>query len=181
VQLLRRRFALRDVETARDEVQRAAVVADHRLVRPRDQAASPVARQPMTDLRARLSGRPHVREHFAESAGLLGRDDELTCVRADHLLAGEAGRALAGVVEHEDATVGVEHADERLRRLGERGGEGVELTQAGKRTVGGSGHPSSVATSFSAATTPQDALPSRETRACTGGAIQRVPYSFEHV
>ena len=48
-----------------------------------------------------------------------GKFFEPARVTAEHLIAGVAGRPLAGVVEEEDSPALVEDADERLGRLGE--------------------------------------------------------------
>jgi hypothetical protein len=66
---------------------------------------------------------PDVGEHFAEGLRLLWRNDEVARVSAQNLLAREARRPLTGVVEEQDASIAVEDADERLRRLGENLGE----------------------------------------------------------
>src|SRR5262249_3830333 len=115
--------ACREVDPARDEVRRLAVVVEHRLVRPGDQVAATVLRGPVADLRAREARLPDVDEDFPERIGLLARNDEVARVAADDLVAAEPGRALAGVVEEDDSPGPVEHADERLRRLGEDLGE----------------------------------------------------------
>jgi hypothetical protein len=78
-----------------------------------------------------------------ERLALFGRDHELARVATEHLLAGETGHALAGVVEEQDAPPAVEHADEGLRRRGQRGGEvgGLEAARGGRS---GRGHGPSV-------------------------------------
>ena len=64
------------------------------------------------------------------------RDHEVARVAAHHLLAGEAGGALARLVEEQDAAVAIEHADERLRGLGEDPGEGLaDLEGSGLRRL----------------------------------------------
>src|SRR4029077_14022610 len=72
----------------------------------------------------------------AEGLGLLRRDHRLARVAADDLLAPEAGRALAGVVEEQDDPVRVEHAHERLCRLCERSREDARLDGRRARDLG---------------------------------------------
>ena len=71
-------------------------------------------------MRAGRLGRPDVREHGTEGLALLGRDHELARVATEHLAARVAGGVLAGPIEADDPSGGVEDADERLRRLDER-------------------------------------------------------------
>ena len=111
------------VDAARDEVRRCVRGRGHEPVRPCDQAEAAVLRPPVADLRARVAAAPDVCEHFAERIALLGRDQRVGEVAADHLVAREARRALAGVVEEEGAPGLVQHADERLCRLREHAGE----------------------------------------------------------
>jgi hypothetical protein len=66
----------------------------------------------VADLRARRPRPPDEREELPERFALLVRDHDLARVAADHLVAGVAGRALAGLVEQQDAPVAVEHADQ---------------------------------------------------------------------
>src|SRR5688572_31868010 len=69
------------------------------------------------------------------------RDDGLEQRPAEHLAAREARCALAGVVEEHDASVLVEHADERLRGLHESLGERIaELERDRKSTRLNSSH-----------------------------------------
>jgi hypothetical protein len=117
--------AIGEVDAGGDERDRGAVGAGHRLVRPGDEQAPAVLGEPMADLRARHARVPDVREELAEGLALLGRDHAGARVAADHLGAREARRALARLVEEQDPPFPVQHADERLRRLGEDPGVGL--------------------------------------------------------
>jgi hypothetical protein len=106
-----------EIEPRRDEIAAFAVLPDDELVRPRDETPAAFLRQPVADLRAREARFPDVREHVAEGLGLLGWDHPVAGILAKDLVAREAGRALAALVEEQDATVAVEHAHEGERRL----------------------------------------------------------------
>jgi hypothetical protein len=111
--------AVRQIDPGGDEGDLDTVGVEHRLVRPGDETAAAVLRHPVADLRARGRRRPHVLQELAVGLALLGRDDDVARVAPDDLLAREARRALAGLVEEQDPAVAVVHADERLRGLGQ--------------------------------------------------------------
>src|SRR5207237_1010462 len=102
LELGRRELVLRDVEAARDEVRGRAVGVDHRLVRPGDEPPVAASRHPVPDLRARPRRLPDAGEDLGERLPLLGRDDEVARVTADHLRRGVARRALARTVQRDD-------------------------------------------------------------------------------
>jgi hypothetical protein len=85
----------------------------------------------MADLGAGHACLPHVGEELAERLALLARDHPRARVAAEDLLAGEAGGALARLVEQQDPALAVEHAHERLGRLGEDPGERVAEDELG--------------------------------------------------
>ena len=95
--------ALGQVDAGRDEVAAVPSTAGMSLFDHAIRRRPPSFVSQCPDLRAREPGPPDVREHVAERLGLLGWNDELARVASEHLLAAEAGRALAGVVEEEDA------------------------------------------------------------------------------
>jgi hypothetical protein len=123
--VLAARRAIGQIDAGRDERHRRAGRAGHRLVRPGDEPPAAVLRLPVTDLRARRPGLPDVGEKLTERLALLGRDHEVACVATEQVLAVEARRALARLVEQQDPAVAIEHADERLGGLGEEPGEGL--------------------------------------------------------
>ena len=119
------RLAIGEVDPRRDERLGHAVGAGHGLVGPRDEAPPAVLAEPVADLRGRRAGRPDVLEELAEGLALLGRDDEVARVATDQLVAAKARGPLARLVEEQDPPLPIEHADERLRGLGEGPGEGL--------------------------------------------------------
>src|SRR5207253_5046649 len=86
-------------------------------VGPGNQPAASVLGQPVADLRTGETCLPDVGEDVGERLRLLAGNDEVASVAADHFVAPEAGRALACLVEEQDAPVPIEDAHERLRRL----------------------------------------------------------------
>ena len=119
-----RGLAVGQVDPGGDERGRLAVVADHRAVRPGDQAPAAVLGAPVADLRARRPGPPDVGEEVPERLALLLRDHELARVATEHLFAPEPRRALARIVEQQDPGLAVVDADQRLGGLGQDRGEG---------------------------------------------------------
>ena len=115
--------AVGQIDAGGHQVERLAVMAWHQSVRPGDQPAATFLRHPVADLRAREPRRPDICEHCAECIGLLGRDDEIAGVAAEHLVARKPRRTYARIVEEENAPCSVQDADERHRRLGQDLGE----------------------------------------------------------
>ena len=100
--------------------------AGHRLVGPGDQPQPALLGLPVADLRARRAACARRRSRNSPNASRSSRrDHDVARVAAEHLVAAVARGPLARLVEEQDPAVAVEHADQRLGRLGEDPGEGL--------------------------------------------------------